>query len=67
MCAACTRFTERPHSGAYDFRCVACCARLIKSARPVKHLQMGHIDALQRFHGAKWPSVWIEIQKLLKD
>ena len=48
------------------FQCVACMARLIKSARPLRRLQEGHIAALERFHGSAWPSVWAEVQKHLK-
>lgn len=65
-CQACASFNERPTCGAYDFRCIECMARLIKSARPVKRLQQGHIAALARFHGAAWGSVWPEVQKRLK-
>jgi hypothetical protein len=65
-CRACASFNERPTCGAYDFRCVECMARLIKSARPLKRLQQGHIAALERFHGAAWGSVWVELQKSLQ-
>lgn len=41
-------------------------ARLIKSARPHKRLQQGHVAALQRFHGPAWASVWNKVQKRLK-
>ena len=66
-CEACESHQATPVSGRYDFRCPACCARLIKSARPLRRLQEGHIAALERFHGAAWPEVWPEIQRLLKE
>jgi hypothetical protein len=58
---------EHNKPGEYNFHCIECMARLIKSARPKKHLQMGHIAALERFHKGDWPEVWAEVQKLLKD
>lgn len=66
-CQACASFTANRASGAYSLRCLHCCARLIKSARPLRRLQEGHIAALKRFHGAAWPDVWLEIQRLLKE
>lgn len=66
-CTSCSDQAVNLKSGAYNFRCPACCARLIKSARPVRRLQEGHIAALERFHGAAWPEVWPEIQRLLKE
>lgn len=66
-CTSCSDQAVNPTSGAYNFRCPACCARLIKSARPVRRLQEGHIAAMQRFHGTAWPEVWPEIQRLLKE
>ena len=65
-CPACESSAARPSCGAYNFRCVECMARLIKSARPLRQLQQGHIAALQRFHGPAWASVWLEVQKRLK-
>jgi predicted RNA-binding Zn-ribbon protein involved in translation (DUF1610 family) len=66
-CTSCSDHAANPKSGAYNFRCPACCARLIKSARPVRRLQEGHIAALQRFHGRDWSQVWPEIQRMLKE
>jgi hypothetical protein len=65
-CNACQSSKERPNSGAYRFQCVECMARLIKSARPLRRLQEGHIAALERFHGPAWALIWPEVQKLLK-
>lgn len=65
-CPACESSKRRPNCGACDFRCPECCARLIRSARPLKRLQQGHIAALQRFHGAEWARIWPQVQRLLK-
>jgi len=58
---------EHNKPGHYNFNCPHCMARLIKSARPSKKLQQGHIAALAHFHKGSWPHVWPEVQKLLKD
>ena len=58
-CASCKT------AGRYDFNCRSCCARLIRSARPHKHLQNAQIAALARFHGTGWASVWPEVKTLL--
>lgn len=65
-CDACQSSKERPHSGAYRFQCAECMARLIKSARPLRRLQEGHIAALERFHGTAWASLWPKVQEKLK-
>lgn len=67
QCTSCSDHAANPKSGAYNFRCPACCARLIKSARPMRRLQEGHIAAMQRFHGTAWPEVWAQIQAELKE
>ena len=46
-CADCLQATSRPHWGGYCNRCAMCCARLVRSARPLKHLQDGHLYALE--------------------
>lgn len=66
-CPACESSTRRPTCGAYNFRCAVCAARLIRSARPLRHLQLGHIAALQRFHGSHWPQLWEQVQPMLKQ
>ena len=66
-CDACQSSKERQHSGAYRFQCVECMARLIKSARPVRRLQEGHIAALAQLHGTAWTSLWPKVQAKLKE
>lgn len=58
---------EHDKPGQYNFKCLHCMARLIKSARPNKKLQQGHIGALEHFHKGDWPHLWPQVQKLLKD
>ena len=57
---------EHDKPGHYNFHCLQCMARLIKSARPEKRLQMAHIAALERFHKSEWPHIWPQVQELLK-
>jgi hypothetical protein len=40
-------------------------ARLIRSARPLRRLQQGHIAALQRFHGPAWTDIWPQVLQRL--
>lgn len=66
-CPDCQSACASRHSGGrYSFACIACMARLIASARPLKALQDAHIAALARFHGAAWPNVWGEVLTALK-
>ena len=51
ICAPCELSKQRPHSGAYSFKCVDCCCRLVLSAHPLKHLAAGHLAAIERFPG----------------
>ena len=39
MCADCTIASTTPLWGGYSFNCAACCARLVRSARPLRHAQ----------------------------
>ena len=64
-CPACTQYADQPNAGAYRFQCAHCCARLIKSARPLRPLQEAQIAALQRFHGPEWPGIWAAVKQLL--
>lgn len=47
-CPACTLHAQRPTCGAYRMQCVACCARLVASARPLRQLQDGHLALIAR-------------------
>ena len=64
-CPSCASFEQRPTTGAYNFHCIACMARLIQSARPLRRLQQGHIAALQRFHGQAWTDIWPQVRQRL--
>lgn len=61
-CKPCTQ----TDTGRVDFNCRACCARLIRKARPSKALQNAQIAAMARFHGVRWASVWPEVKTLLE-
>jgi hypothetical protein len=45
-CQQCQYSTTNPHWGGYSMRCVQCCARLIRSARPLKHAQDALLAAI---------------------
>lgn len=49
MCPACESSKQRPHSGAYSFKCVECCCRLVLSTRPDKRLAASMLAAIERF------------------
>jgi hypothetical protein len=38
--------------GIYQIACLACCARLVASARPARALQEAQLAAIARFRGA---------------
>lgn len=45
-CTDCEQSAARPVWGGYSNRCAQCCARLVRSARPLKHLQDAHLAAI---------------------
>lgn len=45
-CTNCTNASTHSHWGGYTMTCVVCCARLVKSARPLVHLQKGHLQCM---------------------
>lgn len=45
-CQHCEQSAARPVWGGYDTRCAHCCARLILSARPMKHAQEAMFAAM---------------------
>jgi len=47
-CKECELSKSRPNHGGYDFRCATCCARLIKSARPLRGQQDALMYAITR-------------------
>ena len=48
-CKQCESSKQRPHSGAYSFKCVECCSRLVLSTRPDKRLAASMLAAIERF------------------
>lgn len=51
-CRQCQTASARPHSGAYNFACVQCCARLVLSTHPNKQQAGVMLAAIARFDGA---------------
>lgn len=51
MCPQCESSRQRPNSGAYSFKCVECCCRLVLSARPDKRQAAAMLAAIERFPG----------------
>ncbi len=52
LCPACESSRQRATSGAYNFRCVHCCARLVLSAHPNKRQASVMLAAIARFRDA---------------
>lgn len=50
-CTNCTRAAQNFHWGGYTMACARCCARLVRSARPLRHAQEGHFAAIARRPG----------------
>lgn len=51
-CQQCESSKQRQHSGAYSFKCVECCARLVLSAHPDKRqasAMLAAIDGVLRY------------------
>lgn len=48
-CQACKSSAERPNTGAYNFRCLECCTRLVLSAYPSKPHAAAMLAAIDRF------------------
>jgi hypothetical protein len=51
-CTSCEYFKKQPISGLYNMTCVKCCARLIRSARPLKAAQQAMFASIKRHQGA---------------
>lgn len=47
-CQHCTTRQTSRWFGSYQTGCLGCAAALVKSARPLKHLQEGHLYQLTR-------------------
>jgi len=55
-CALCARWLVQPPerqgvAGGFQVGCVGCCARLVRSARPLKHAQLAMLAAIARHEG----------------
>lgn len=49
------------HAGAYDLKCVACCARLVKAARPLLRThQESMLKVIARTRGAPTPKAVLD-------
>lgn len=48
-CKPCKLSKQQPNSGAYSFKCVQCCARLVLSAHPNKRQAAVMLAAIDRF------------------
>ena len=48
-CPACEHAKKNRYSGAYHFRCLACCTRLVLSTHPNKDLAQSMLGAIDRF------------------
>lgn len=51
-CQSCEYSKQQPLSGLYSMTCTHCCARLIRSARPLKGAQQAMLAAIGRHQGA---------------
>ena len=51
-CPHCESSKEQRWHGVYDTTCIACCARLVISARPVKKFQEAMLAAIAMQKGA---------------
>lgn len=47
-CKACTTAASSPTCGLYNAHCLRCCARLVASARPLRHAQEAMLAAIAR-------------------
>ncbi len=47
-CTSCEYSKQQPLSGLYSMTCTQCCARLIRSARPMKGAQQSMLAAIAR-------------------
>jgi hypothetical protein len=47
-CTSCEYSKQQPLSGLYSMTCIQCCARLIRSARPLKHAQQSMLAAIAK-------------------
>lgn len=51
-CQNCAKAAQVRTWGGYTMTCPRCCARLVRSARPLRHAQEAHFAAIARYEGA---------------
>ena len=59
-CKACQLSRDKALYGVYCFACARCCARLIRSARPLRSVQEAMFAAIGRLQGAPTKNEIIE-------
>ena len=64
-CTSCEYFKKQPLSGHYNMTCVNCCARLIRSARPLKSAQQAMFASIKRHQGAPSKAAILQALKVL--
>lgn len=68
ICSACESFKQRPNSGAYRMQCLACCVRLVLSARPIQEQEAVMLDAIARYPDApKREQITAAVKVALRD
>jgi hypothetical protein len=65
ICTSCESSKQQPLSGRYNMTCIHCCARLIRSARPLKGAQQAMFAAIARHQGAPSRSAVLQVIKQL--
>jgi hypothetical protein len=64
-CTSCEYFKQQPLSGLYSMTCTQCCARLIRSARPLKGAQQAMFASIARHQGAPSKAAILQALKAL--
>jgi len=66
-CSNCAMAATRAVWGGYSMNCVACCARLVRSARPLRHAQEAFLLLLARQPGRPSKAQVIEQLKVMDN
>lgn len=64
-CTFCEYSKQQPLSGLYSMTCAHCCARLIRSARPLKGAQQAMFAAIAKHQGAPSKAAVLQALKQL--
>ena len=64
-CSNCQQADLRKTWGGYTMSCVHCCARLLRSARPLRHAQEAMLAAIARHDGAPTKAAVLQALKAL--